>query len=193
MGRPPPSCPGPHPWNSKYPTLICWCSGGPAIGSPVGRVEATPGSRGPGHPVCLPRQAAQAVHGSNTRSAGEKPRPRLWPWPSSPLSRIPLGLDGGMWGRFAMSELGAHEPQPPLCASQQSRSARAGASSREEAGGTPGPRSPHARRLAAGSPEVAPCRRVRRSRLGGHHLPRAGSSARAARSGPSALTHARSR
>lgn len=81
-----------------------------------------------------------------------------------------------------------HPPAPPHPALPEARAQ--GLSGRQL-----GPRGPCCPRPASRGPtsRSRPLSARGRLRRGRRHLPRAGSSARAARSGPSALTHARSR
>lgn len=162
----------------------------PHHGGPRGACGGNSGLRGPGTPAFSPGAA-------RTGSARRRDQIRRGGAPTELCGQAKFTPRLGFhWagtaecgGHLARSELGAYEPPPPPGAS---RLLGVRAPERRQAARAPA-RDPHARRFAARPPEVAPCRRARRSRLGGRHLPRAGSSARAARSGPSALTHAHSR
>lgn len=159
----------------------------PHHGGPAGPVEAAPGA---GHPAFSPGapRTGSARRSDQIRRGGAPPE-LCGQAEFTPRRGFRWAGTAECGGHLARSELGAYEP-PPLPGASRLLGVRA--PERRQAARAPA-RGPHARRFAARPPEVAPCRRARRSRLGGRHLPRAGSSARAARSGPSALTHAHSR
>lgn len=154
----------------------------PHHGGPRGACGGNSGLRGPGTPAFSPGAArtGSARRRDQIRRAGAAPelcgQAKFTP------------LLGCRWAGTA--ECGGHLRTP--AAARRLAASGVRAPRRRQAARAPA-RDPHARRFAARPPEVAPCRRAGRSRLGGRHLPRAGSSARAARSGPSALTHAHSR